>query len=270
MVSVAVLSDAEVEQSLDQIRQDGYTVLRSVVPEEPLRELERTINESFELSESDGSLFKGGGTLSGHLNCFPGAGSRAVYDELDQRGALRIAAAIDSEAAGRIRITTNYNLPGSVDQHYHTDGLYVEEFLICNIAVVDTDTTNGAIDLLPGTHQRFYKFWQYALERKYRESTRISMKRGDVLFRLSTVWHRGMPNHSSVARPMMSITFGETSAPESNPFGVDGEGPRFFPNWYGTSRAGEIRERVFVSAPWTYSTYRFGRSLVGNKGYSSW
>jgi hypothetical protein len=269
-VGAAVVSEAEITRALDQIRRDGYAVLRSVVPDEPLRELERDINESFEDAESSGSLFKGGGTLTGHLNCFPGAGSRAVYDELDRRGALGIARALVPDDAEHIRITTNYNLPGSVDQHYHADGLYVEEFLICNIAVVDTDTINGAIDLLPGTHQRFYKFWQYALQRKSRSSTRICMKRGDVLFRLSTVWHRGTSNYSSTARPMMSITFGELSSPPSDPFGLDGEKPHFSPNWYSTSRAGEIRERVYVSAPWTYSTYRFGRSLVGNKGYSSW
>ena len=76
----------------------------------------------------------------------------------------------------------NFNLPGSVAQHYHTDGLYTEEFLICNIAVVDTDLVNGALDVLPGTHQRFYKFWRYALERKYRLTTRLPMQRGDASF----------------------------------------------------------------------------------------
>ena len=48
-------------------------------------------------------------------------------------------------------------------QHYHSDGLYMEEFLICNVAVVDTDLENGAIDVLPGTNREFYKFWRYAV-----------------------------------------------------------------------------------------------------------
>ena len=136
--------------------------------------------------------------------------------------------------------------------------------------LTDTDLTNGAIDVLPGTQQRFYKFWQYALRRKYRDSTRICMEQGDVLLRVSTMWHRGMPNHSADPRPMMSITFGEVSAPESNPFGTNDGQPLFYPNWYGTDRLSLLRERAFVRAPWLYSTLRFGRSLVGNKGYSSW
>jgi len=44
----------------------------------------------------------------------------------------------------------------------------------------------------------------------------------------------------------------------------------FYPNWYTTNRAGQIRERVFVTMPWTDSAYRFARSLVSDKGYSSW
>ena len=56
----------------------------------------------------------------------------------------------------------NFNLPGSVPQHYHMDGLYIDDFLICNIAVIDTDLVNGAIDVLPGTNREFLPFWKYA------------------------------------------------------------------------------------------------------------
>ncbi len=40
-------------------------------------------------------------------------------------------------------------------------------------------------------------------------------------------------------------------------------------SWYRTSRLGKLREQVFVKAPISYSAWRFGRSLYGNKGYSS-
>ena len=83
------------------------------------------------------------------------------------------------------------------------------------------------------------------------------MKRGDLLVRKSTVWHRGMPNNSTTPRPMMSLTFGEKSAPEGDPFTVHDGKMFFYPNWFNTSRLGRIRERVFVAAPLTYSAYRF-------------
>ena len=82
------------------------------------------------------------------------------------------------DIADSVRATLNFNLPGSVAQHYHMDGLYTKDFLICNIAVVDTDLVNGAIDVLPGTNREFYKFWRYAVERKYRLTTRVPARPG--------------------------------------------------------------------------------------------
>jgi hypothetical protein len=66
------------------------------------------------------------------------------------------------------------------------------------------------------------------------------------------------------------LTFGEASAPEGDAFSAHGGDIGFSPNWYGTDRLGELREKTFVKMPWLYSTSRFARSLVGNKVYSSW
>jgi ectoine hydroxylase-related dioxygenase (phytanoyl-CoA dioxygenase family) len=121
--------------------------------------------------------------------------------------------------------------------------------------VVDTDARNGAIDVLPGTHRQFYPFWRYALERKYRLTTRVPLARGDVLVRWSTLWHRGMPNKSGTPRPMMSFTFGERGAPTGDPFAGD---PYFYPNWYSNgSRLSVLRERLEAAAPVTRSAVRF-------------
>jgi phytanoyl-CoA dioxygenase PhyH len=257
----------DLKRSLDE---DGYVVVRDVVSKERLAELADAVGQEFERAKRDGELFHGGGSLSGHLNSFPGEGSRFVYDDIAERGILDLARAVDEEKAERLRVTMNYNLPGSSAQFYHIDDLFSEAFLICNIAVVDTDVTNGAIDLLPGTNDRFYRFWEYAVQRKYRLTTRIPMRQGDVLLRMSTLWHRGMPNQSAKARPMMSITFGEKSAPDGDPFMVNDGKIAFTPNWFNPSRMGRLRERSFVAMPWTYSGYRFARSLWSDRGNTSW
>ena len=157
--------------------------------------------EEYERVKRSHELFKGGGTLSGHLNCFPGEGSRFVYDEMAEHGIVDLVRAIDPAKVDDVRPTLNYNLPGSVAQFYHMDGIYTQPFLICNIAVVDTDIENGAIDVLPGTNRRFYRFCRYAVERKYRLTTRVRLEQGDVLLRMSTLWHRGMPNRTAAPRP---------------------------------------------------------------------
>jgi len=264
------IHETDIDTALTDLRRDGYVVIRGVVPKEPLAEFAQYLLDEYDRAGQDGRLFEGGGSLTGHLNCFPGERSRFIYDAVRESGVLDIVEAFAPENIDRLRVTTNYNLPGSVVQHFHSDGLYTEAFLICNVAVVDTTLENGAIDVIPGTHQRFYKFWQYALQRKYRESTRLEMEQGDVLLRISTMWHRGMPNHTSTPRPLMSLTFGEESAPHRDPFATFNGAVVYTPNWYGTSKAAQLREKTYVKMPWTYSTYRFARSLVGNKGYSSW
>ena len=265
-----VMSSVDVEAVQRSLAHDGYAVIKDVVAKAGLSELSALLAQEYEQAKATGGLFQGGGSVSGHLNCFPGERSRFVYDDIRRRGILDVVRSIDPEAVDDVRVTMNYNLPGSAPQFYHSDGLYTDAFLICNVAVVDTNLTNGAMDVLPGTNREFYKFWRYALERKYRLTTRVCLEQGDVLLRVSTLWHRGMPNLSQAPRPLMSLTFGEKGRPEGDPFMVNDGKVAFYPNWFNTNRLGRLRERSFVSLPWTYSAYRFARSLYGNKGYSSW
>ena len=201
----------------EALEHDGFVVLRDVVRKDRLQELAGEIFAEFDRATAAGELFEGGGSLSGHLNCFPGEApgsstttsrTHGIVDLVRERPPghrrLRAGDAQLQPAGQRRRSTTT------------CDGLYMEEFLICNVAVVDTDLDNGAIDVLPGTNREFYKFWRYAVERKYRLTTRVPLQQGDVILRKSTLWHRGMPNKTPTPRPMMAITFGE----------VDDAGPR--------------------------------------------
>lgn len=267
---MTVMSPQDLRKAQDALAQQGYVVIPEVVSGDRLAALAASLAGEFDRARASGELVKGGGSRAGHLNCFPGEQSRFVWDELVSHGIVDLARAWDPDKAERARVTMNYNLPGSVVQHCHMDGVFTDAFLICNVAVVDTDLENGAIDMLPGTNRDFYPFYRYALERKYKLSTRLPMRQGDVLLRLSTTWHRGMPNRTMAARPLLSVTFGEQGAPEGDPFLVNEGRPLFYANWFSTSRMGQLRERTFVAAPWTYSAVRFVRSLHGNRGYSSW
>ena len=263
------LTPRDIDDILKRLNQDGFVVLREVVPKEPLEEFRVALLDEYDRAQASGALFKGGGTIIGHLNCFPGERSRFIYDVIRDYGIVDVAEARDPIAAQYPRPTLNFNLPHSVAQHYHIDGLYTDEFLICNVAVVDTDIENGAVDGLPGTNREFLKFWRYAVERKYKLSTQVPLAQGDAILRLSTTWHRGAPNRTDTARPMMAITFGELGPTSGDPFTHNDGEIEFYPNWYSTSRLGQLREHTYRIAPFTYSAYRFVQSLWGDKGYSS-
>src|SRR6478609_7042259 len=256
------ISATELDQAKADFERDGYAVIRNVVPKERLSAFRTRLMEEFEVSKRSGALFSGGGTLSGHLNCFPGIESRFAYEALLESGVVDLVKAVYSQPAA-LRMGLNLNLPNSVAQPYHMDGVFAEDFMIANVAVVDTDLVNGAIDVLPGTHSRFYEFWRYAIERRYKLTTRLPLSQGDVLVRTSRLWHRGMPNRSATPRPMLAFTFGETVAPKGDPFQTNGGKIKFDPNWFRPNLLGRLRERTFVTAPITYSAYRFARSLVG-------
>ena len=259
------LTQPDIERLRADLDQHGFTVLRGVVDRDGLAALNRTLVDAYR----NGPKFEGGGSITGHLNCYPGHAARFVYETIVERGIADAIVGMRPNRANDIRATLNFNLPGSVAQHWHMDGLYTEDFLVCNIAVVDTNLDNGAMDVLPGTNREYMPFWKYAARRRYKRSMRVPMAAGDVLLRRSTLWHRGMPNRTAAPRPLMSLTFGEASAPSSDPFSI-GTDPEFFPNWYSTSRAGQLRERLFVKAPISYSAFRLAKSLTGKRGYDKY
>src|ERR1700746_3762038 len=65
---------------------EGYVTLPNVVSKSRLAALTEQLRSEFARAKANGEVFSGGGTISGHLNCFPGAQSRFVYDELEQYG----------------------------------------------------------------------------------------------------------------------------------------------------------------------------------------
>jgi ectoine hydroxylase-related dioxygenase (phytanoyl-CoA dioxygenase family) len=263
-------SGSKLEELRARYAEDGYLVLRSVVSKPKLQQLHARIIERFEESKRTGELFSGGGSMSGHLNCFPGVESRFAYEELQSSGVMELLQALFPKRISTPYVGCNLNLPKSVAQHYHVDSSFTDDFMIANVAVVDTDLQNGAIDVVPGSHKEFYKYWRFAVERKYREAKRLPLGQGDVLLRTSNLWHRGMPNLTNVPRPMIAFRFVEGgNTQDADPYGITDGKISFHENWFRPNMLGRLRERTFVAAPITYSAYRFVRSLVGSKGYST-
>jgi Phytanoyl-CoA dioxygenase (PhyH) len=257
----APLTGSEIENLKQSFASDGYFVIRDGVSPERLTELHKALTQEFDAASKSGALFSGGGLVSGHLNCFPGAGARFVYDTLQERGIIDLIKQLHPKALRMPNVGCNFNLPGSHTQHYHTDRPFTREFMIANVAVVDTVIENGAIEIVPATHKRSYKYTQFVLERPYRNSVRIPMNRGDVLVRSSNIWHRGMPNRTSVPRPMLSLTWEDGGGNHEDPFTVEGGKIRFIPNWFKPTRLGRLREQLFVKVPIIYSALRFARSV---------
>jgi ectoine hydroxylase-related dioxygenase (phytanoyl-CoA dioxygenase family) len=259
------LADSEIKNAKEEYAEKGYFILRNIISPERLADLHTALAQEFERSSKTGTLFSGGGLVSGHLNCFPGAGARFAYDTLQERGIIDLLKQLHPKVLRMPNVGCNYNLPGSHTQHYHIDRPFTRDFMIVNVAIVDTVIENGATELVPGTHKRFYKYTRFVMERRHRDGVRVPLNRGDVLIRSSNVWHRGMTNRTSVPRPMLAMTWEDGGNNDEDPFSAGGGKIRFLPNWFKPTPIGRVREQLFVRVPLAYSALRFARSLLDNE-----
>jgi hypothetical protein len=239
---------------------EGYVTLPNVVSKSRLAALTEELRGEYARARANGGLFSGGGTISGHLNCFPGAQSRFVYEELQQYGIFDLVRKLSPSATRMPDIGCNLNLPNSSPQNPHADGTIASSFLIVNVVPVDTDLQNGAMEVTPGTHLREYKYWQYALSGK--PVMRMPMNAGDVIVRSSTLWHRGMPNKSSAVRPMLAFTWENGGSDLTDPYTAHGGKITLLANRYAQNLSGRLRERAFASMPALGKSYLFVRSVV--------
>jgi len=239
---------------------DGHLTLPNVVSKSRLAVLTEQLRGEYTRARAAGELFSGGGTISGHLNCFPGAQSRFVYDELEQYGVFDFVRKLSPSATRMPNIGCNLNLPNSSAQNPHADGYAASAFLIVNVVPVDTDLENGAMEVTPGTHLREYKYWQYALSGK--PAIRMPASAGDVIVRSSMLWHRGMPNRSKAIRPMLAFTWEDGGSELTDPYTAHGGKITLLTNRYAQNLSGRLRERAFASLPALGKGYLFVRSLV--------
>jgi hypothetical protein len=261
------LSSEEIETYKKLFKTNGYIVIKDVFDHDKLIHLQKRICEEFDLAKQDGTLFSGGGIMSGHINCFPGQESRFIYDTLEVLGIIDLIKAFDPNVQRLPNVGCNLNLPNSVVQHYHTDFPFTKAFMLAHVALVDTVIENGAMELVPGTHTSYYPFYRFVLEGVARKSIRLMMNRGDVLIRSSSVWHRGMPNRTKDARPLITLTWEEGGSKQADPYMVNEGKVNFRRNWFRRSLLGKMQERMFVAAPITLSAYLFVTSLYDKKGY---
>lgn len=239
---------------------EGFAILPNVVSKQRLTKFRDEVTEEFARAKRTGELFSGGGTVSGHLNSFPGEQSRFVYESLRDYGIIDLVRQLSPEATRMPNIGCNLNLPGSGAQNYHVDGYASRAFMIANVAGVDTTLINGALEISPGTHRRDYKYHEFVLAK--RRPLRVQLNTGDVLLRPSTLWHRGMPNRSASLRPMLGFTWEEGGSQLEDPYKAHGGKIRFLPNRYTSDLSGRLRERAFAALPAVGAGYLFVRSLL--------
>ena len=190
---------AEIRAVMDS---DGYVVLRGLLSADAARRYgEAILAEHARLSEA-GWSFTGGGHIEGHLNIIPGGAGLELVEAAQQAGLAELISSLAGEPMHLVRMAGNLAMAKCHSQNFHPDTTLAEQTWVANIALVPTSPANGAMALIPGTQLLGENYAKFRAARLLDKAEQPTMEPGDILLRLSSVWHRGTHNPSAQARPM--------------------------------------------------------------------
>ncbi len=243
---------AQVRVAMDT---DGFCVLRGLLPADAaLRYGEAILAEYARLQEA-GWSFTGGGHIEGHLNVKPGGPSLELVEAAEHAGLADLISQLAGEPMELVRMAGNLAMPKSHAQNYHPDTNLAEQTWVVNIALVPTSPANGAMALIAGTQLLGENYAQFRKARLDRKAEQPTMEPGDILLRLSSVWHRGTHNPSDSARPMGMLGY-RPVALGLPPFGITPGSPiTISSNRYYGKYAG-LREFVAIRLRPAYELMR--------------
>ena len=209
-----------------------------------------------------------GGSIAGHLNFSFG---EEMTDQIQKKlinKFLPIAKKYLDTQFCKVVIGGNVNLPNSVNQHWHADSSFFDNWLIMNFLIDDFTEFNGATDFVESTHKKYISYLDYLKMRiigKFQSNNLKSLIKGSVIIRDSNLWHRGTKNFTQSPRAMLSICFLRSKSDEI--FSAN-KRVGFYQNWFGNKN--KFFELIYVYMPILVSVTRFIRSLLkSRKNYSN-
>ncbi len=110
-----------------------------------------------------------------------------------------------------VKCSGNIVLPNKGYQHFHTDGPLKSNKIILNLAIHDIDLSNGPTQIIPGTHNRHIEYWKFYFNEIFNKKIFLEMKKGDLVIRNHSIWHRGTKNKSKNLRILLLFALTEKS-----------------------------------------------------------
>ena len=187
--------------------------------------------------------------------------NKLIYDILIQNGLEKIIKEITNNKFSDYQITMggNLNIPGGYTQHFHTDGILENKFIIVNIATEDVYENNGPLEIFCNTHKTKLPYWKFLLKKK--NTLKFLASKGDILIRKSELWHRGLKNTSNNARFMFGINLIKKNNPNNqNLFKVD-EDLKIGSNFFKATFFGKIEEKIYCKFRLLYILVRLLKSF---------
>lgn len=201
---------------------DGFVILNDIVDRTHLDLLrERMLADVEKILARDDTPFN---FNSGNIQQMPPPFPPYLFrDVLVNDMVIAVTQAVMGKGIKLADYTGNTALPGDRKQPVHPDIGHLWPnmqhatppfAIVINIPVVDMDANNGSTEIWPGTHLDTSKLIgedikvpEDQLQRRAEvvPPFQPSVRAGSVVIRDMRLWHRGMPNHTQIPRPMIAL-----------------------------------------------------------------
>ncbi|HEY3280679.1 MAG TPA: phytanoyl-CoA dioxygenase family protein [Armatimonadota bacterium] len=216
------LTPPHLEAALQALREEGYVVLEDVIDLEHVATLrDRMLEDALSILSLPNRPFNWNpGNIQQEPPPFP---PFLFRDVLLNPVVLQVTTALLGPGVKNTFYSGNTSLPGPHTQPVHADighlwpnlkEAHPAYAVVVNVPVVDMSPHNGSTEIWPGTHldPRVSVDSDIKVQPEWCEARRAqvpplqpSVRAGSVLLRDMRLWHRGMPNHSQGARPMIAM-----------------------------------------------------------------
>ncbi len=189
----------DIQPHLTRIEDQGFTVLENQISEDLIDEIKQQLAPFLQRS------------LMGRNN-FEGFSSERVYALLDKAPAVAqlvehesILPILDAFLSPTYLLSANLAInvhPGETPQPFHADHASLPDRdrtqtngMSVIWALDDFTTTNGATEVLPGSHR-----WQTEQPTESKDLLKVEMSKGSALVFHGSLYHRGGPNRGDTSR----------------------------------------------------------------------
>ena len=204
-----------------------------------------------------------GGYLTGNLELLPDNKLSQVWNILCDENFQNIFENITGKKISNfdVKYSGNIVLPNKGAQHFHTDGPLKSNKLILNIAIHEIDSINAPTEIVPGTHSKEIKYWKFYLYEIFKKKLLVKMKKGDVVIRNHSIWHRGTKNNSDKLRILLLFVLTEKT-PNQNLNNMINKKIEIGENQFKSSNKQKIKELFSIYLSPIYIFYRIISSII--------
>ena len=215
-------SAAVIQSAVEALRQDGIVILTELIDPNRLVDLrQRMLDDSSLIRKRVSPPFQ---FVEGHVRQNPPPSPPFLLPEVLLNSlVIQVTHAVLGKGVKNAYYSGNVNLPGSKEQPVHVDrgqlwaNLDVAppaSHLVINVPLVDIDASNGVTEFWLGSHRETSRSLhqelclpqeKLALRRASVPPVRPAIRCGSAIIRDMRLWHRGTPNRSSTARPMIAM-----------------------------------------------------------------